>query len=1845
MILYIIIILLIIIIIREKSKLRYYNFYISIFKTILPLICFTFFGQIFGLLISLFLCDSENNTSLIDKSLKCRSGHWFYIEGILTIICIIFLLLFSYITILIFYIPNFILDDNESLKKSNSIPDLFLFINKIAFIILFAFFKTNESSHWLFIFFLLILTFANTWSVFYYNYFEDVSLKKLNQCLCLINLWNIICLFIGKIFQSWNYNGSLHLFLFGIILIVLVFIFYKEKINDFYTVDIKEINSGEARLKYIKNFLNLIKMKDKSRNNFIIFNTLILLREENCINKNCKLKKYLKMIEKGYQTDYLLYEYCQQLFEMSIKKFPNDIILKANYIIYLIVQMSKKKLAQKVFVSMKEYFLDFRNNYIIFCCKNFIESYSPGMKNIFEENNKNIMRGMEYEKIFNLFKDNLLKASSLYYEFWSSLYKSHLQGTEDFIKLNNIGKKLNSLNNMIEDNFKKLFNVKGDDFRVINLYSGFLKDIVNNRLKFIVFKNNFISLSNINKIQEKEIDYNNFDLSILNNSDEHRYVITSAEEANFLDILNISLNCCKKFAYNKSELIGKKVTILFPENIGNIFYEIVMKSGIKLKENFYDFIIEKKEYFPEFMEYFMDGVTKSKYLYPLYLRTFYAQTEECDHVFINEILNEDQAINNIVKYFNSDKFDSIKGKESKVYNLCYVLTDKNFKIQIFTPNCQELLGLHSNSINSNIDITLYIEEFKEEFNKLFFEENPDKEYSKISKKNINLRNYMEKFKKNHDSTFKTNISQNNVSSDKIILYKKYIAENKFSEARKINWNMSDLIGNQNNNNSNYTGSFRSQNEKKNSLINFNKKNILPGNEKERTFLLIIQKAAMADFQTGYRFFFQREKVENDSGIISQNKTTNLFFQSKKKGKRKNSVGFRSMDIDEYSKRAEEESIHNSRTTNLKRFINLSKSLKNINQNVEDVGIELIKKKSSKNLREISISNENSEIEVRKTSSSKQNNFKKSISRFSSSKNIKRDNDYNNTFIDEDYVPKSSNNFILDLNSMSYKPLNNLTKADEILVGILKSKANEKIKRYKSSKNSSKKQKTSFSSYESSYEDSESDEYEEESSSSQKENKEKENVNNANEKEKNKEKEEIEKQYYRVSGLNKIKYMEYDYEQEMIVDKGVIKDIKSEVEKIIINFKLSIPTSMDEESLQPKFKIKKYISKDEKKNKSLISSSINITNLGINNKNKYLKEKEIYNKIENALKKNDKENVIIRLYIVVISCSIVLLVIFGFILKFFLLAFDTIKNNIMLIISSLNLRHYTNMGIYYSREISMSSLFYYDSDHNLIYYPNYENRDEYIDKETEELTKVFYEGHRNLELMLGMNFVLDKNNSYYLKEKPYEILILYDNNKQRVIKSSLAMSTVQLYSYFYHLIITESSKNNWKEVFNFANNAMNNLADGIEDIVKIFVSEIKIKCRNFFIYTIIIFVFSFFVMIGIYFLVRITYLEIISRKESYISMFYDIKLDFIKTSMLKCEKFINKVNPIDKMVKENNSNEDSISISDFGGDFLLNNDSNNEKKNNKLNNEIKKKIKYKEVAQNKIFRIKLIGIMLFSLIYLIVLLVRFILFLNKSVIFCLYIYTMQHYHNNILNLGNAYREYIYLNISQMHNTQIYQYLAIAEKELYETFIPDVNFMSDNCKIINGLCKLYSDVQKTPSCSQQYEDKSIDIKNCDYYMKVATSLGFYNFISFFIEEIRIKKNYILLIDRLNNVEQMTYSNVENYKNRTIPYLNEPEIYPDINFMFINIILPIINKERNKTSEFILKQISSKPLIYTIFLCVYFIIIILLDIFFWHPIINGIKDLIYKTKNMLTIIPVEILEAQTNIKNLLGISDLNE
>ena len=131
---------------------------------------------------------------------------------------------------------------------------------------------------------------------------------------------------------------------------------------------------------------------------------------------------------------------------------------------------------------------------------------------------------------------------------------------------------------------------------------------------------------------------------------------------------------------------------------------------------------------------------------------------------------------------------------------------------------------------------------------------------------------------------------------------------------------------------------------------------------------------------------------------------------------------------------------------------------------------------------------------------------------------------------------------------------------------------------------------------------------------------------------------------------------------------------------------------------------------------------------------------------------------------------------------------------------------------------------------------------------------------------------------------------------------------------------------------------------------------------------------------------------------------------------------------------------------------------------------------------------------------------------------------------------------------------------------------------------------------------------------------------------------KQNYILSLnnDLLKGIRD---------EKKIIYYFNNPEILPDINYMFIYAIIPYINKERNAVIRQIMLFISSKFQSYIFSIIIFFVLYILVFILFWRPTINKAKNLIKKTKNMFSIIPVEILAAQTNIKNLLCVSDLND
>ena len=258
-IIFLIIILILFFIMSFRLNSGKYNILwpIYILKYCLPIISQTFFGQIFILLISAFKC-KEGRYYYNSKSTDCKIGTWYYIGIPISILAIIIQLLLSYITNSMYYQADFIIEGNNTLKKRTSTTDIILLFNKIILIIIFGFDKEKEYEHWGILLVSCFTIGINIYAILFLQYYENIIIKKLSYFYSLFLFWGFFTLLIGKIFKSWQFNGSFYLFIFGLALIIIYCTFYSKTYLDFFHINFKEINTSQNCINYIKRYLNNI---------------------------------------------------------------------------------------------------------------------------------------------------------------------------------------------------------------------------------------------------------------------------------------------------------------------------------------------------------------------------------------------------------------------------------------------------------------------------------------------------------------------------------------------------------------------------------------------------------------------------------------------------------------------------------------------------------------------------------------------------------------------------------------------------------------------------------------------------------------------------------------------------------------------------------------------------------------------------------------------------------------------------------------------------------------------------------------------------------------------------------------------------------------------------------------------------------------------------------------------------------------------------------------------------------------------------------------------------------------------------------------------------------------------------------------------------------------------------------------------------------------------------------------------------------------------------------------------------------------------------------------------------
>ena len=1869
-------IILLLIAFNFKKKFFYSYAFLEILRVIIPLFSISFFGQIFNGLLSVNKC--INNYIFYNLNQKCKEGILFYFQLILSLVAILFLCIISLFVVSIYYIPIFI-KGNSIIKKISSIPEQLFFFCKIIIILLFYIedimkVENKSINFYLIIVILVAISGINAYFSFIYNNSENKTILLINNIMSLLLFWGFCSLLIGIIFKSIGLVGIEYLFIIGTILIILYHYYHISKYQDEFWQNINYLYTNQERLNYILKCIDIIEKRNNSRKNKIILQSLLEKNELYCINPHCEIKQYMHQLKNGNDSSILLYEYCQTLFKISISKNKNDITAKIYYIIFVMTKLNKRKKAFILFQKLEDrqiiLFQDLFNIYRVKKLMDELYNYDNVKEKYYNNNIINLVQYKKYKKDFN---NLLFQISSLYLKFWTLLLSSHK--IEIIEQLNNTGKEIKILTKTIDDYFNKIYNFRSD-LKLIKLYTNFLKNVLVDKKTYEKYYNKCMININIeNKIFSKEDDYANYNINKLKETDENQWMLVSAGGKHYGRIINISLGICPIIGYKKREIIGNNINILLP----NIFHKpherMIHKLFYKTKNQFYETLSKKSEYKPECISKFVYCKNKSKFLVPFPFRAFFVQTEDGKHLFIINVIKQ-------------QCFPHTKNTEE---NPCCVLTDKHFIIQTFTPNAFEFLGLNTNDIDSRLNITTCIEE-NDIFNNLNDKENTiEKEVFNYSTEILN--------ETVNKSLYNTKILKNTNKLKKELTYKEY------TTTQIISWK----YNHNNNKNSKDDVKIVSRISSEKYEIKISSDNIIPKNKlllqiKESKihnniigykFLFKKIKNEKNDTLSNNNFYGNNNIVQSDfmeSDIseisnfneptstnknLSQTNTKSLILNNSCQKFNNNLTSFNNDGALRSSKRRHSQGYFPQKI-NLNNFV--------IPFKVDENFLPKNKCNFLFDLKNFSYIYHDKLIDI--------NNSTNNINNLNNNK--KNEDDFLNIIINE------AKNKLLLLKNIHHK-LSKISLKNELISNTLTNSSNS----YSSDSNyeSESNEITSEEKIESIGQEQLHKHYQsvvvQEMHNSQL------NVSKFGKHNTSKsltEKKNLKSQtlyrnisnklndHYKVN-LNHVKFLKYDFHREMIIEVNNYDKI-SKIDKIINELKNN-NNILNKEDKYPTIEYNHLIStkkRNSKKSNSLIEKKekmeqdkkFNINKIIIN-KDMQESDKKIEKekKIKEALNKKDKQHSIKKFFLSSIFSLFLLYIIGGVNLYMYLEEVSNDKENIKLICNSYDLKFHFNSAVYYIRELTLLNINNITNIENGEYtgFPSHDKED-YTSFLINILLETYSIIHSLNEIIITTKLTLSKNTTYYLNNKEFFLEALTKDFQIIKFRTGLSSALIILDAYLYNLAeMTSMVQQNNEDVYPFIRNTLNNARDLLNIQMELYINELKIRRHNNIIKIIIFHCIFFIFLILIFFIISKAYSLVLKNKSNYFYIFYGIKANVIRSLINNCEYFIQKLKEDNIIlneesgIEEKNDEEEETSIltqkiNSFLSSVISNKKKNKYKmliqnKNKRTSIKYEKKERKKSVNYTfnvKIFKIFLIIFFILILIYLGLIIEDYVSFMNSISDFSLYLFYLERFHNGIIDIINGYREFLFDENTIVNGLKSNDYLNFKINIIYKLKFSDSIIFDTYRKKIPGFLDKYNNFHYQSFCSRRNEYYFNSEEECNLHMQGISTYGLSVLQTSITEEIRIFTNAVnqLLINKeiIGNLtiygsqywhEENIINEINNSnnpkKNFRLYLFNNNSFHKDLNILFINTIYPYMNFERHLTINSINDSIANKEVVYIIYFSCFLIVITLLFIIYWLPMINNMNKTIYKTKKMLTLIPLHILASQANIDRLLNIEDENK
>ena len=1757
----------------------------------LPIVSYFFYGHIFMILTSVFYCRKE----ILYESpyMQCMEGLWIYTLKPASIIAIIFQIIIGFFTNSLYYKQFFEKDGSDLLKRIDTFPDVVLMCTKTSVILLFILDHERESEHWPMLIFLIFITGLNMYATFCYRTRENRIIRKLNKTFSIITFLSYLNLFIGKIFINFQFNGLIYLYISSVIVSLIYIHFYQKDEFQIINVNFQTLYDAEDILNYIMAYFSIITNLNHKRNSYYLFHSLMTKFEENCYNPECPLKKYLIYLSKGIEYKYLLVEYCDKLFQNGLSKFIDDINLKYHYALFLILEMNNKKKASILLNSLKYKLISFKANYDFYRCQQLIDKHN------FQMQKKNYIIFKYRSNVINL-KNLISKVTLLQYEFLSFIYGSKTKRDDNFKQIYKLGSKILNLNEEIDEIYNELIIEKTNNIEIIDLYSEFIEKILEDEdklkkcqeMKKIIFDSNF-------HLYEK--DFTNFDMRFLINKDIYSYILISANHKTLGIIKDCSISLINLFGYEKKELIGKHINILIPVIFHNKHDEILRKVSETHKLRFFENSYKREVYTPEFIEKVVYGLSKAKFLIPLKLFIYLINTEENELVYVVEIQRKVPLINSII----NNKIN------------CCVLTDENFLIQSFTPNSMNYLHLKDNHI-SNHNIINNIKELHDDYALDINETHLSKDMG-IKESSIIVH-------KKYKNLFNMTSVRRTIQAD--------LLNKKLNKKWKITWLINKTkkraLKTEGRRSSSYNISFNHRNEE----------------EIEIKLNMEIKKVLLEDELVGYYFFFSKiTKGEKDSNNINESRNSVIIPKNKNL--------FKSTHI-----RSQKKVIRGSK---------FYESNNLIQTQIHEGPICFNKEKM----------NNNNHNKFRRKSFGKSEKF------------INNYYDIGFGFLGPDFVCDSPCNFNFDINTLSFyysTKKDNLQKLNDMLKRDADTKNKISQFQYNSIKNRHKifslsqikrHESTEIEEYTSSYL---SDSYLNSKSCSNSESKSEDSSEQGNfllsqkkslykgqllteikKKEnekytgsqmdknspykKNNQPEESSDfiNFYQVNMTN-IHFLEFDFNKEIFIENKNFKKI-SQVENVLTNFD-KLYKSDDKYT-----SILLGIKKDET-DKKLEEMQIEEKKIKILNEEKILEKK-----IKTSISNEKDEAPIIRLKIYSILYLIIMMILLMICYIYFINNYTKIKKILTLFKDTIKIKYCNRMSVFFVGE---STLVEFNADKIVGgLFNNFpgKNKTLYIQLLREKIKEAFIESELCLEEILATKISFSENTTNILNKTLLDTHYIMNNGELVSIYADIFTTLMKYNGAFYNLAFSPLTlEQNHTDILNFLHNSFNDYIRGINLLISIYFNELKDLSKSIYSYWIISLIIFFLIYVAIYILIIHYYVIGNNKRNSYLEVFYELNENVLKILIKNCENLFKKLKKSE--LKRNIEDESYNETLDKQTYYTF---KQNQTKRNSIifstNSEIVNQMKFQQKLPKHIKRfMKFFGIcLIITFCYFIFNAVYSIYLIKDAIYVSEYLNANQKFQTLMIDLFVAYRQYVFDDSIYIYNMMPFVYLNTTLYQSYSTITNDTAFIRNYNKKYLSKGEINELLTKN-FCEYNYTDRYANLKQCQEELSFLLNYDFTIIANNFLETLRKAKfvmRYLLstgkIVGGLNDynqdlwlqderIPQIGKNNTGNYRFRLDLY-NDKTVHSYLDLIFVNILLPYIDINR----KYVIPFISLDGSDYFLRLTTVFYVLIVFAVFCIYLLleIKFLNKHIYRTKNLLRLIPLNILMSLNNIKSLL---DLN-